>query len=59
MGLFWVVELKRDPHAPFDLCSRYFLFKFILRHDTAIFADLVKDASHIKIKECPIKTPEY
>ena len=34
-GVFWVVELKRDPHAPFDLAVSIFIFKLLLGHDTS------------------------
>ena len=36
-GVFWVVEMKRDPqYPPLKLYSRHLYFKFILRHDTSV-----------------------
>ena len=34
LGVFWVAELKRDPHTPFECEIGTPFFKLLLGHDT-------------------------
>jgi hypothetical protein len=36
-GVFWVAEMKRDPHAPFDSAVDALLFELLLGQDTSRF----------------------
>jgi hypothetical protein len=35
-GVFWVVEMKRDPHAPFESAGGALLFELLLGQDTSL-----------------------
>jgi len=39
-GVFWVAELEKDPHAPFESTVCTFLLKLLLRHDISVFFDI-------------------
>jgi hypothetical protein len=44
-GVFWVAEMKRDPHAPFESAVGAFLFELLLGQDTRMIHEINEDST--------------